>query len=142
MRIDRMIRYPLAGLCSALVLVLSSGLANAGPIRLQASDAAPGSAVLELYADELVTMTPIPFRLTISDAAGQPLTGAKVSCDMTMPSMAMPENRPKVSEQNGSYGGELIFTCAMGAWRIGCVAEKTDGSRQMMTFDIDKVRMK
>lgn len=137
-----MLRCQLAGLCSVLVLALSSGPANAGPIRLQASDAAPGSAVLELDADELVTMTVIPFRLTIRDAAGQPLTGAKVSCDMTMPSMAMPENRPKVSERNGSYGGELIFTCAMGAWRISCVAEKTDGSRQMMTFDIGTVRMK
>lgn len=142
MKSERMLRCQLAGVCIGLVLVLSSGLANAGPIRLQDNDAAPGSAVLELYADELVTMTTIPFRLTIRDAAGQPLTGAKVSCDMTMPSMAMPENRPKVSERNGGYGGELIFTCAMGAWRIGCVAEKTDGSRQMMTFDIDKVRMK
>ena len=142
MRSERMFRCRLAGLSIGLLLLLNSGAANAGPIRLQASDAAPGSAVLELYADELVTMTAIPFRLTIRDAAGRPLTGAKVSCDMTMPSMAMPENRPKISEQNGSYGGELIFTCAMGAWRIGCVAEKNDGSRQMMTFDIDKVRMK
>jgi hypothetical protein len=142
MRSERVLRYQLAGLCIGLVLLLSSGPANAGPIRLPASDAAPGSAVLELDADELVTMTAIPFRLTIRDAAGQPLVGAKVSCDMTMPSMAMPENRPRVSERNGSYGGELIFTCAMGAWRIGCVAEKTDGSRQLMTFDIDKVRMK
>ncbi|NJC87638.1 MAG: hypothetical protein FIB02_03760 [Desulfuromonas sp.] len=116
--------------------------AAVAPIRLTAMDATPGSAVLELYADELVTMTAIPFRLTIRDAAGRPLTGARVSCDMTMPSMTMPENRPKVTERDGAYGGELIFTCAMGAWRIGCLAEKTDGSRQAMTFDIEKVRMK
>ena len=98
--------------------------------------------MLELQADELVTMTAIPFRLIISDAAGRAVTGAKVSCDMIMPSMAMPENRPKVTELDGAYGGEMIFTCPMGAWQINCLAEKPDGSRQSMTFDIGQVRMK
>lgn len=116
--------------------------AAAAPIRIAATDAAPGSAVLELQTDELVTMTTIPFRLLITDAAGRPLIGARVRCDMTMPSMTMPENRPKVAEQDGAYGGELIFTCAMGAWRIACVAEKPDGTNQSMTFNIDRVRMK
>jgi hypothetical protein len=116
--------------------------AAAAPIRIAATNAAPGSAVLELQTDELVTMTAIPFRLLINDAAGRPLSGARVSCDMTMPAMTMPENRPKVIERDGAYGGEMIFTCAMGAWRIACVAEKPDGTRQAMTFDIDRVRMK
>jgi hypothetical protein len=142
MRNDRTIRYRLAGLGIGLLLGISPGVANAGPIRLHARDAAPGSAILEFQADELVTMTPILFRLFIADASGRPLTGAKVSCDMTMPSMAMPENRPRATERDGAYAGEMIFTCAMGAWRIACTAEKTDGSRQTVTFDIDKVRMK
>lgn len=115
---------------------------SAAPIRVAATDATPGSAALELYTDELVTMTAIPFRITIRDAAGRLLTGAKVSCDMTMPSMTMPENRPRVTERDGAYGGELVFTCAMGGWRISCLAENADGSRQAMTFDIAKVRMK
>lgn len=115
-------------------------MAVAAPIRIQAT--APGSAVLELQAEELVTMTVIPFRLLINDATGRPLTGAKVSCDMIMPSMPMPANRPKVVEHDGVYRGEMIFTCAMGAWRINCLAETTDGFRQMLTFDIAKVRMK
>lgn len=132
----------LAGLALLLAVSLTPGRAAAAPIRIAASDAAPGSATLELQADELTTMTVIPFRLHIRDAAGRPLSGARVSCDMTMPSMTMPENRPKVMEQDGVYGGELIFTCAMGAWRISCVAEQTDGSRQTMTFDIETVRMK
>jgi hypothetical protein len=61
---------------------------------------------------------------------------------MSMPSMAMPENRPKVTEHDGAYAGEMIFTCAMGAWQINCLAEKADGNRQSMTFDIERVRMK
>lgn len=129
---------------SALLLLacLLPSPAAAAPIRVQAADAAPGSAVLELQADELVTMTPIPFRLLIRTPDGRPLTGAHVNCEMVMPSMTMPENRPKVVERDGHYGGELIFTCAMGAWRIICSAEATGGQQQTMTFDIEKVRMK
>lgn len=124
-----------------LILGAAVTTAQATPIAIQAVDAAPGSAVLEMYADDLVTMTAIPFRLTIRDATGRPVTGAKVNCDLTMPAMTMPENRPQVAERDGGYRGELVFTCAMGAWRISCLAEKADGSRQRMTFDIDKVRM-
>ncbi len=126
----------------ALLFCLTVPAAYAAPIVLQAREAAPGTAVLELYVDELVTMTRVPFRLIFRDAGGRPVSGARVSCDMTMPSMAMPENRPKVAERDGAYTGEMIFTCAMGAWQISCVAEKDDGSRQTAVFDIDKVRMK
>lgn len=131
----------LAVLGGLLIHGLCALPAHAAPITIQATDVSSGSAVLELEADELVTMTAIPFRLLINDAAGKPLIGARVSCDMTMPAMTMPENRPKVTARDGGYGGELIFTCAMGAWRIDCLAEKADGSRQTMTFDIDRVRM-
>ena len=96
---------------------------------------------MELQADKLVTMTATPFRLLLSDATGRPVRGAHVSCDMTMPSMTMPENRPKVAERDDVYVGEMVFTCAMGAWRIDCLAENADGSRQTMTFDIKEVRM-
>jgi hypothetical protein len=125
-----------------VMALMLPAVVTAAPIRIKATTAAPGSAVLELQADELVTMTPIPFRLFINDAAGQPLRGACVSCDMIMPAMTMPENRPRVTACADAYGGEMIFTCAMGAWRINCLAEKPDGSRQTMTFDIDTVRMK
>lgn len=132
---------------SALILGLALGLCSASvwaaPVVFQATATGPERAVLELETDELVTMKMIPFRLTIKDASGQPLTGAKVRCDMTMPSMAMPENRPKVMEHDdGSYGGELVFTCAQGAWRITCLAEKSDGSTQTAIFEIPRVKMK
>lgn len=130
----------LPAIAFVVLLLIVPSIAVAAPIRIQAT--APGSAVLELQTDELVTMTAIPFRLLINDATGRPLSGAKVSCDMIMPSMPMPENRPKVIERDGAYVGKLIFTCAMGAWRINCLAEQTGGFRQMLTFDIAKVRMK
>lgn len=126
---------------AALLLILLPGLGWASHIELAAKGAEPGSAVLELGTDVLVTMKKIPFRLTVKDAGGQPVTGAKVSCELTMPSMAMPENRPKVTERDGHYGGELIFTCAQGAWRLSCEVAPPGRPKQTLTFDIDRVRM-
>jgi len=133
----------LSAIFFGLVLGLSPGVAWTAPVTFQSAVDGSGSAVLELDTDVLVTMTMTPFRLSIKDAAGTPLTGAKVRCELTMPAMAMPENRPKVTErEDGSYGGELIFTCAQGAWRMTCQAEKGDAGSQTMIFDIPKVRMK
>ena len=49
----------------------------AAPLRFEAKEAPPGQAVLEIQADELVTMTTLPFRLLLKDPAGRPLTGAR-----------------------------------------------------------------
>jgi hypothetical protein len=87
-------------------------------------------------------MTVIPFRLELKTADGAPLTGAKVNCDLTMPSMPMPENHPKVSERDGAYFGEMIFTCTRGAWRFTCTVTRSDGGKQTLAFDIPRVRMK
>ena len=133
----------LSAIFLGLALGLGSGDAWSAPVVFKAATAGPVSAVLELDTDELVTMTTIPFRLTLRDANGQPLTGASVLCDMTMPAMTMPENRPQVTErEGGTYAGELIFTCAQGAWRITCQADKSGGSSQTVIFDIPRVRMK
>ena len=126
----------------ALAASLLAGPALAAPLTFQATDAPAGSAVLEVQADALVTMTALPFRLLIKDAAGKPLTGAKVDCSLTMPSMSMPENRPKLIERDGAYAGEMVLTCTMGDWRATCSREDTKGQRQTMTFDLGTARMK
>jgi nitrogen fixation protein FixH len=130
----------LSGLILAASLVAAP--ADAAPLRFAATDTPAGQATLEIQAEELVTMTAIPFRLTINDAGGKPLTRAKVSCDLSMPSMSMPENRLKVVERDGAYAGEMILTCTMGDWRMTCNAEDGKGLRQTMTFDIGTARMK
>jgi hypothetical protein len=129
---------------SGLILAASllAAPAHAAPLRFTATDTPAGQAALEIQAAELVTMTPLPFRLLISDAGGKPLTGAKVSCELSMPSMSMPENRPKVVERDGAYAGEMILTCTMGDWRVACLAEDEKGLRRTMTFDIGTARMK
>lgn len=137
-----MIRRIEFALLAAFFLILLPGLGYAGHMELSAKGAEPGSAVLELAADVLVTMTPIPFRLLVKDAEGQAVRGAQVTCDMTMPSMKMPQNRPKVTEGDGFYGGELMFTCAQGAWRINCELIRKDHPKQTLTFDVERVRMR
>lgn len=137
-----MLRKINLAMSALLLLTLLPGPAHASHIELTAKGAQPGSAILELATDVLVTMTPIPFRLIVKDAKGEPVVGAKVSCEMTMPSMSMPENRPKVTERDGFYDGELMFTCAQGAWRISCDVVRRGLPKQSLTFDIDQVRMR
>lgn len=137
-----MIKKTSLALLTAWLLLLLPGLGLASHIELTAKGAEPGSAILELATDVLVTMTPIPFRLMVKDANGQLVRGAKVACEMSMPAMKMPENRPKVTEGDGFYGGELIFTCAQGAWKISCEVIRKDQPKQTLTFDVDRVRMK
>ena len=124
-----------------LILGLCPAVVWAAPVVFHTTSSEPGSAVLEIAADQLVTMTAYPFQLTIRDPNGRPLTGARISCELTMPSMPMPENRPKVTERNGTYVGELIFACPMGDWRFTCRAETAAGTSQTVAFDIPRVRM-
>ena len=129
-----------------IALLIASGVlaapAAAANLSFAATETSAGQATLEIQNDELVTMTALPFSLVINRADGKPLTGAKVRCDLTMPSMSMPENRPQVVERDGAYVGEMILTCTMGDWRVSCVAEDSQGLRQTMTFDIGTARMK
>lgn len=125
----------------ALLLSWAAAAALAEPVILKSSSSSFGKAVLELDTDELVAMKVIPFRLQLLDDDGAVLTGAKVSCDMDMPSMTMPENRPKVVAEGDVYTGEMIFTCTMGAWRITFDAEHSDGRHQGATFYVERVKM-
>jgi hypothetical protein len=125
-----------------LMFLTTPSFAAAASMPIQATTNSFGSAVLELQTDELVTMTALPFRLILHDEAGRPVTGAKVDCELSMPAMAMPENRPKIVERDGAYAGEMILTCTMGDWRMACVATQADGHRQTMSFDLGTARLR
>lgn len=63
-----------------------------------------------------VPMRQAEFSISIRDGQGRPLADAEVSCDMTMPAMAMPPNRPKAAEQSpGVYTTPVMFTMS-GEW--------------------------
>jgi hypothetical protein len=131
-------------LVTALLLLLLPSLpANAATLQLKSASSNFGSALLELDSEAVpVAMTRIPFRLHLFDADGQPLSGAKVVCNMDMPSMTMPENRPQVVPGDDAYLGEMIFTCTMGAWRISFDATHSDGRIQRVTFYVEQVRLR
>jgi len=135
------IKLPATWCCMAVLLLGLWRPALAAPIRLTASSTSFGQAVLELQADELVTMQVLPFRLILADENGAPLAGAAVRCAMDMPSMPMPDNRPQVVADGDAYRGEMIFTCAAGAWRITFDAQLADGRHQGATFYVEQVRM-
>jgi len=124
------------------LLILPAQAENRAATRFELAGADGGRAVLEFGAAPLVAMTVIPFRLELKNADGTPLTGAEVRCELTMPSMPMPENRPKITEREGAYVGDMIFTCTRGAWRFTCAVTRPDGGKRALTFDIPRVRMK
>lgn len=139
------VRVKMISLLSVLLcgLFLSHAYAESrATSRFEASSAAGATAVLEFAATPLVAMTVIPFRLEVKNVYGSPLKGAAVDCNLTMPSMPMPDNHPKIAARNGAYVGEIIFTCTQGAWRLTCAVDPPGEKRQTLVFDIPRVRLR
>jgi nitrogen fixation protein FixH len=74
------------------------------------------------------------FKITVTDPQGAPLQGATVTCDMTMPAMKMPVNRPEAAEgEPGVYTANVLFTMA-GDWEAAVNVALPDGQAQTFTF--------
>ena len=72
---------------------------------------------LETKPAPATSLDPTAFTVHVTDAAGQPVSGAKTTVRLTMPSMAMGDNPVTMSEQAaGTYAGTGRFTMG-GAWR-------------------------
>ncbi|MCA9987451.1 MAG: FixH family protein [Anaerolineales bacterium] len=92
------------------------------------------TAVLSLSPDTPTVMNPTVLTLMLQDAGGQPITGANVAFDLTMPGMAMPPNSAQASDDgHGAYNAEVTFTMA-GDWQIQADVTYPDGSA---TFSFD-----
>lgn len=126
---------------SMLLPAAISARAAAPGTRIEMEGIGGGKAILNLASAPLRTMTPTPFHLMLTDVTGAPITGVEVSCDLTMPAMPMPENRPRVHEKDGVYWGEAIFTMA-GAWQATFSVRMPDGRLELLIFDIDRVLLK
>jgi hypothetical protein len=74
------------------------------------------------------------FTIHVSDLQGTPVRGATVECDMTMPAMPMPENRPRAVERDpGTYVADVLFTMA-GEWEANVKVSLPDGRAETFTF--------
>jgi len=75
------------------------------------------------------------FSVTLSDENGQPVTGAAISLDLTMPEMPMPVNVVELKPGDaGVYQAQGRFTMR-GWWRIEVIIER-DGAKQSAFFDL------
>jgi hypothetical protein len=144
-RVARILLPLLLGTALVLALTLLPGRRAAErpePLRRETVTAAGSRVVFELAAAPPLTMTATPLRLRLTDARGAPLTGAAVDCDLTMPAMPMPQNRPPLHEEAaGVYAGEALFTMA-GAWRASFVIRRPDGRSEQAVFDIGEVKLR
>jgi len=118
--------------------------ANGTSISVPASQLPENTAAQE--SDGLVVifaLNPYPptmtgtstFDVTLTDPSGQPVSGAAITLDMTMPGMWMPTNQPVLTEgEGGHYSGPGQFTMR-GLWRIEVIITR-DGKTQSVFFDL------
>lgn len=80
------------------------------------------------------SMREATFTITVTDPNGAALQGATVTCDMTMPAMPMPVNRPEALEVDpGVYAARVLFTMA-GGWEAAVHVAPPDGQAETFTF--------
>jgi len=92
------------------------------------------SATLVIIPDPPVPMEDATLELTLLDVNNQPVSGATVRFDLTMPGMQMPINCPEATDEgDGIYRASAIFTMA-GEWQIQVeVAAQAEGN-EAFTF--------
>jgi hypothetical protein len=104
-----------------LPILISLLLNSCGPTPSPAVDTQTSgslTATLRVLPFPPVPMEDTILELTLRDADQQPVSGAAVALDLTMPAMEMPVNRPQATEvESGVYRADAIFTMA-GEWQI------------------------
>lgn len=115
------------------ILCACGGAVSSAPLTQTAGDL---SAMLEIVPYPPPVMQDTMLTLTLRDAGGDPVPGASVTFDLTMPAMEMPENRPEVTEEeDGVYRANAIFTMS-GEWRID-VEVANEEAHEVFTFLIN-----
>lgn len=97
-------------------------------LKYQATSEAGATYELIIEAESTEVMKPLPVRLNIIDKNGDQISGARIDCSLTMPSMAMPTNKPpfKESDQPGQYKGVFLLTMG-GLWHVELALSCCDG---------------
>lgn len=129
---------------SRFTLFVFSVLCLALPITVLAADTRLATnsehgmrATLVLDSAPLVAMRPTRLELQVESPA---VTPRQARCEMTMPSMPMPPNRPMLRPLGEYLVGEVIFTMA-GEWRASCKIDFVDGSSETFVFELGMVQM-
>ena len=131
------LRIPLILVLLCLVAPLST---LARESRFEATGSPELRAVLTCDDAPLVAMRPTRLVLQLTGKDGQPPVALKGSCDLTMPAMPMPENRPTLRPIGNELVGEAIFTMA-GEWRAACTVELPGGRKETFVFSLGDVQL-
>ena len=126
-----------------LLLLMAIGYttpALAAETRIAAQGEHGHQGTLVLDRAPLVTMQPTRLELQLTADPALPLV-LRGRCDLTMPAMPMPPNRPTLRPLGTSLVGEAIFTMA-GNWRVSCAVEYADRTSELFVFNLDRVLMK
>jgi hypothetical protein len=117
-------------------LLLMSCMGSAEPAGFdQAQQLGEYRATLAIVPYPPVTMQKATLQLTVRDGEGQPIRGAQVWYDLTMPFCEqMPVNRPQAPEHEaGLYVTPAIFTMA-GYWRARVTVRGTGVDEEFEFF--------
>lgn len=126
----------LLGLAISLVLVLLVLAGCQRASRQGAADGAPDVAMTLAVAPDPAIVGPATAIIELTDAAGQPIEGARLSLkgDMSHPGM-QPVLAEAVAEAGGGYRAELQWTMA-GDWFVVVTASLPDGRTAVRRFDL------
>ena len=107
-----------ASLCAAAIVCAGCGAATE-PAAIVGHDAGGGvTARLSLSPAAAPVMKPLRLSVGLTDANGQPVAGRAVAFALSMPAMAMPPNRPEVTETDrGVYEARTLLPMG-GVWRL------------------------
>jgi hypothetical protein len=130
-----------AGLVGALVILGTVVVGSCGAATEAATEqgrftqtGSEMSVTLQVDPFPPRSMREATFTITLTDSSGAPLQGAGVTCDMTMPAMPMPVNRPEALEVDpGVYAARVLFTMA-GGWEAAVHVALPDGRAETFTF--------
>jgi hypothetical protein len=131
----------MAGLLFCCGLLALPAPALAGTTRSECAGENGSQAILEVAADPLLTMRPVRFRLILHAPDGSRTTEPQLDCDLTMPAMAMPENRPRIEATTDEYLGEAVFTMA-GRWEAEMTVRVADKAVDRLVFPVERVLLK
>jgi hypothetical protein len=105
------------------------------PENMAAQKAGNLNVKLALSPFPPVSFQKTDFSVTLTDEAGQPVTDAVISVDLTMPEMPMPANAVDIAHAGqGVYNSPGRFTMR-GWWRIEVLIAR-GGTKQSVFFDL------
>jgi hypothetical protein len=107
-------------------------LSNTLPANVATQKAGNLNVALALTPYPPVSFQQTTFDITITDEKGVVVSDAKVSLDLTMPSMPMPSNKPQAQSLGaGKYQATGRFTMR-GGWKIAVIIER--GAEKQTAF--------